>query len=62
MEENDEKIIDETFNRSHVYIPKEYQRIDWQRSWKKCRCGKTCNLNANWCPSCGQHLGRPPLE
>lgn len=49
-------------NRNVRYIPTEYQIIDYQNSWKKCHCGRTTRFNDNWCPSCGQKLGRPNIE
>lgn len=49
-------------NRNLTYIPTEYQIIDYQRSWKRCHCGRQTRFNDNWCPSCGQHLGRPSMD
>lgn len=48
------------YNRNLTYVPTEYQIIDYQRSWKKCHCGRQTWLNDNWCPACGQKLGIPP--
>ena len=75
MEENTAQIIEEateeaveesietieTHNRHEIFIPIEYKLIDWNQSWKKCRCGRITGIRDNWCPSCGQKLGRPPL-
>lgn len=47
------------YNRNLTYIPTEYQIIDYQRSWKKCHCGRQTWFNDNWCPACGQKLGMP---
>ena len=49
-------------NRLLTYIPTEYQIIDYQRSWKKCHCGRQTWFNDNWCPACGQKLGRPSAD
>lgn len=49
-------------NRLLTYIPTEYQIIDYQRSWKKCHCGRQTWMNDNWCPACGQRLGRPSAD
>ena len=46
-------------NRNLPYIPTEFQIIDYQRSWKKCHCGRQTWFNDNWCPGCGQRLGKP---
>ena len=51
-----------THNRLAKYIPTEYQIIDYQRSWKKCHCGRQTWFNDNWCPACGQKLGFPNIE
>lgn len=65
MEENTEQITEEIkceklpWNRLDEYIPIEFQNIDYQRSWKKCHCGRQTWLNDNWCPGCGQKLGMP---
>ena len=72
MEENTEQITEETieeitetkceklpWNRLDEYIPVEFQNIDYQRSWKKCHCGRQTWLYDNWCPACGQKLGMP---
>ena len=50
------------YNRLAKYIPTEYQIIDYQRSWKKCHCGRQTWFNDNWCPACGQKLGFPNIE
>jgi hypothetical protein len=47
------------YNRNLTYIPTEYQIIDYQRSWKKCHCGRQTWFNDNYCPACGQRLGKP---
>ena len=49
-------------NRLLQYIPTEYQIIDYQKSWKKCHCGRQTWFNDNWCPACGQKLGFPNIE
>ena len=49
-------------NRLIKYIPTEFQWIAWGKSWKKCHCGRVTGFTDSWCPSCGQHLGRPELE
>ena len=48
--------------RNIAYIPTEYQIIDYNTSWKKCHCGRQTHFNDNWCPSCGQKLGRPSMD
>ena len=50
------------YNKNVKYIPTEYQIIDYQRSWKKCHCGRQTWFNDNWCPACGQKLGFPNIE
>ena len=72
MEENTEQISkqaeEETqweqlpWNKHDIYIPTEFQVIDYQRSWKKCHCGRQTWMNDNYCPSCGQKLGMPIIE
>ena len=52
----------ETFNKLDPYTPVEYAFIDWERSWKKCRCGRITKMNDNWCPSCGQKLTLPDFD
>lgn len=49
-------------NKWEAFIPVEFAIIDYQRSWKKCRCGRITNLRDNWCPSCGQKLGFPEIN
>ena len=49
-------------NRLLPYIPTEYKIIDYQKSWKKCHCGRQTWFNDNWCPACGQKLGFPNME
>ena len=49
-------------NRNLTYIPTEYQIIDYRQSWKKCHCGRQTWMNDNWCPACGQKLGRPSAD
>lgn len=61
QEETKEEETIETHNKHEPYIPTEWQLIDWHQSWKKCRCGRVTGIRDNWCPSCGQKLGRPPL-
>ena len=70
MEENTEQIPEQaeeeaqweqlSWNKHDRYIPVEFQVIDYQRSWKKCHCGRQTWINDNWCPACGQKLGIPP--
>ena len=50
------------WNKNDSYIPTEYEIIDYQRSWKQCYCGRKTRFNDNWCPSCGQKLGRPSMD
>ena len=50
------------WNKHERYIPTEYQIIDYQRSWKKCHCGRQTHFNDNYCPGCGQKLGRPSMD
>ena len=50
------------WNRNERYIPTEYQIIDYERSWKKCHCGRKTWFNDNYCPGCGQKLGRPSMD
>ena len=71
MEENTEQISkqaeEETqweqlpWNKHDINIPTEFQVIDYQRSWKKCHCGRQTWINDNYCPSCGQRLGMPNI-
>lgn len=49
-------------NRDIRYIPTEYQIIDYRQSWKKCHCGRQTWFNDNFCPACGQRLGRPSID
>lgn len=49
------------YNRNLTYIPTEFQIIDYQRSWKKCHCGRQTWMNDNYCPGCGQKLGMPNI-
>ena len=49
-------------NRNLTYIPTEFQVVDYQRSWKKCHCGRQTWFNDKWCPACGQKLGRPSMD
>ena len=71
MEENTEQILNQAeetqweelpWNKHDRYIPTEYQIIDYQRSWKKCHCGRKTHIGDNWCPACGQKLGMPTIE
>jgi hypothetical protein len=70
MEENTEQIPEQAeevqweqlpWNKHDTYIPTEFQVIDYQRSWKKCHCGRQTWMNDNYCPSCGQKLGMPNI-
>lgn len=55
--------IEQTMHdRNLPYIPTEYQIIDYQKSWKKCHCGRQTWFNDNFCPACGQRLGRPSMD
>lgn len=54
--------FDGSYDRNELYIPTEYQMVDYQNSWKKCHCGRVAHFNDRFCPSCGQHLGRPEIE
>lgn len=47
------------WNKNDIYIPTEYEIIDYQRSWKKCYCGRQTWMSDNYCPGCGQKLGMP---
>ena len=49
-------------DRNVKYIPTEYQIINYRQSWKKCHCGRQTWFNDNFCPACGQHLGRPSMD
>ena len=68
-EEKVEEVVEEkveweilSYNKHDPYIPTEYQIIDYQNSWKKCYCGRVTRFNDNFCPSCGQRLGRPSMD
>lgn len=52
----------ETYNRLEEFVPTEFAWIDYERSWKKCRCGRVTGFRDNWCPGCGQKLGFPILN
>jgi hypothetical protein len=69
-EEKFEKIVLETnadtgepvilmHDRNVKYIPTEFQIINYKQSWKKCHCGRQTWFNDNFCPGCGQRLGKP---
>lgn len=49
-------------NKDLKYIPTEYQIINYRQSWKKCHCGRQTWFNDNFCPACGQRLGRPSMD
>ena len=49
-------------NRYDPYIPVEYAWIDYERSWKKCLCGRVTLMRDNWCPACGKKLGMPNFD
>ena len=49
-------------NRYDPYIPVEYAWIDYERSWKKCSCGRITLMRDNWCPACGRKLGMPKFD
>ena len=48
------------YNKNERFIPTEYHYdIDNKKSWKKCHCGKQMWYNDNFCPACGQKVGKP---
>ena len=56
MEENTEQIQKQIekiqweqlpWNKYDIYIPTEFQVIDYLRSWKKCHCGRKTYMNDN---------------
>ena len=49
-------------DRNIRYIPTEYQINGYRNSWKKCHCGRQTWFNDNFCPACGQRLGRPSMD
>lgn len=49
-------------DRNIRYIPTEYQIINYRQSWKKCHCGRQTWFNDNFCPACGQRLGKPSMD
>ena len=49
-------------DRNIRYIPNEYQIINYRQSWKKCHCGRQTWFNDNFCPACGQRLGKPSMD
>ena len=49
---------EEIGNLNEPYIPVEFAWIDYQRSWKKCKCGRVVGLRDRYC-NCGQKLGMP---
>jgi hypothetical protein len=51
-----------TINIFEIFTPVEFAYIDYNNSWKKCRCGRITLMKDNWCPSCGQRLGTPVLD
>ena len=57
-----EQLTMEFYDISEVYFPKEYAKIDEERSWKKCRCGRITHIRDRYCPACGQKLGIPKIE
>ena len=57
---NEEEVI--VYNKHETYIPTEFAYIDYERSWKKCRCGRVAQMRDNWCPACGQKLGIPDFN
>lgn len=56
---NEETLV---YNLNEPYIPVEFAYIDYERSWKKCRCGRVVLMRDRFCPSCGQKLGQPQFE
>lgn len=46
-------------DRNLVFHPTEYELRDYRSSWKKCHCGRQTWFSDNWCPACGQRLGKP---
>lgn len=51
-----------SYNRLEPYIPIEFNIVDFERSWKKCKCGRIVLFRDNWCPACGQRIGFPQLD
>jgi hypothetical protein len=50
------------YNRNDRFIPTEYHYdIDFKKSWKQCHCGRKTWFNDNFCPACGQRLGKPEI-
>ena len=47
------------YNKHEIFIPTEFAHLDYERSWKKCHCGRVVNMKDNYCGSCGQKLGKP---
>lgn len=62
VEEAVEKLEPLPYNREEQYVPTEFQLIDYQNSWKKCHCGRQMWFNDNYCPRCGQRMGRPSMD
>ena len=50
------------YNKNERFIPTEYHYdIDNKKSWKKCHCGRQMWYNDNFCPACGQKVGKPDV-
>ena len=55
--------VEITMHDSRIpFIPTEYKIINYRQSWKKCHCGRQTWFNDNFCPACGQRLGRPSMD
>ena len=52
----------DVYNIHEIFIPTEYAYIDYQRSWKKCHCGRVAQMRDNYCGGCGQKLGFPQFN
>ena len=60
IQEEQEPVI--SWNRLEPYIPTKYELRGPKDSWKACHCGRQVWINDNWCPACGQKLGRPSVD
>lgn len=57
--ESEIPLLEPTGNVHWVFQPSEYELKDYRSSWKKCHCGRQTWFNDNYCPACGQRLGKP---
>lgn len=57
--ESEVPLLEPTGNVRWVFYPTEYELRDYRSSWKKCHCGRQTWFNDNYCPACGQRLGKP---